>query len=123
MSPMSQYPSSKLGFLIDTDARPIRASKIAREAVASGVHSLPLLADVLRARGLDWVVCNLTTRDLEMCGVYVAKVVVPGMLPVSGGRAPRYMFRNLDRVRSVAKHYGIGNVSLDSINLDTQPFL
>jgi ribosomal protein S12 methylthiotransferase accessory factor len=67
-------------FLLDSTAmRPVREV----DAVEDPARDLAWSLDAVRARGLDAVVVDTTTRDVSAAGFSVPKVFVPGTVPLS----------------------------------------
>lgn len=106
-------------FLLDSPHRRALAD-IEVDVGADADARLRFLLNRLRAKGMDAVAVDLTTDELREIGVWVVRVVIPGLMPMS----PVHRARFLDhpRLYDYPELAGYGRPSEDSINPLPQPF-
>ena len=76
-----------------------------------GINSLNeifgMLTENLKSKGLETIIINQTSEELEKSYLYCVKVLVPGMLPMTFGHINRRV-ENLDRIHEIGQQYGRG---------------
>jgi ribosomal protein S12 methylthiotransferase accessory factor len=95
-------------------------SELAIPAPADGAGRLRVLLDRLRAIGSDAVVVDLTTDEVREAGLWVVRVIVPGLLPMSPVYRGRYL--GTPRLYEYPEKAGYGRFTEDDINPAPQPF-
>jgi len=81
---------------------------------------LDFLVERLASRGCDVVAVDISTRESEMAGVHVVKVVVPQLVPLSFVHSARFL--GSPRVVSAPAAMGHPGRSLETVTDDPQPF-
>jgi ribosomal protein S12 methylthiotransferase accessory factor len=69
--------------------RPLSEMRI--DAPADGAGRLGYLVERLRAAGMDAIAVDLTTDEIRATGLWVVRVVIPGLLPMSTVSRARYL--------------------------------
>lgn len=120
-----QQAEERLDFLLN-DNRPLRTFD---EEFKEGVKHLDLTDDLqdilekLHQRGLDVLVVNQTTPELQKNGLHCVKVLIPGMLPMTFGH---HLTRvtGLDRVLNVPMELGYVKqpLTMEQLNPYPHPF-
>lgn len=107
------------GFLLDTpNARPLDEMEI--DAPADEAGRLRYLLDRLHAMGMDVVAVDLTTDELRELGIWVVRVVIPGLMPMSSVQRGRFLGH--PRLYQYARHAGLAGFSEADVNPVPQPF-
>jgi len=81
---------------------------------------LRVLLQRLAAMDTDVVAVDLTTRDLREAGVWVVRVVIPGLMPMTSMQRGRFL--GTPRLYDYPKAAGFGALSESEINPAPQPF-
>ena len=81
---------------------------------------LRYLLDRLRAKGMDAVAVDLTTDELRELGVWVVRVVIPGLMPMSPHQRGRFLGH--PRLYAYPEQAGYGRITEADINPLPQPF-
>lgn len=107
------------GFLLD---HPRRRSlhDVGLPAPVGAPARLQFLLERLRTLGTDVIAVDLTTRDLRAVGVWVVRVVIPGLLPMSSIHRARFLGH--PRLYEYPKAAGFGTLTEAGINPLPQPF-
>jgi len=89
----------------------------------SGSSSWAALLSTFRSLNLDILVVDLTSPEASSCGLTVAKVLVPGMMPMTFGHSMNRV-AHLDRVLNVPMQLGYYDqpLLLDELNPYPHPF-
>lgn len=109
----------EFGFLLDTPHR--RAlSAVGRTAPDGEQARLAFLLERLRALGMDAIAVDLTTRDLRELGIWVVRVVIPGLMPMTSTQRGRFLAH--PRLYDYPKAAGFGTLTEADVNPAPQPF-
>jgi ribosomal protein S12 methylthiotransferase accessory factor len=110
---------SGFDFLLNTPNRRVLAD-MEVDVGTDPAERLRFLLGRLREKGMDAVAVDLTTDELRELGVWVIRVVIPGLMPMS----PNYRARFLDhpRLYEYPERAGYGRLHEDQINPLPQPF-
>ena len=95
-------------------------SDIGLPAPEGDVARLRLLLQRLAALDTDVVAVDLTTRDLREAGVWVVRVVIPGLMPMTSMQRGRFL--GTPRLYDYPRAAGFGDLSESDINPAPQPF-
>jgi ribosomal protein S12 methylthiotransferase accessory factor len=106
-------------FLLDTPRRRALAD-VGRPAPAGDRERLRFLVQRLREIGTDVIAVDLTTDDLRESGVWVVRVVIPGLMPMSSIHRARFLGH--PRLYEYPKAAGFGALTEADINPYPQPF-
>ncbi len=110
---------SAFDFLLDTPGR--RALRdVGLPAPTGDEARLCFLVERLRALGTDVVAVDLTTQDLRAAGVWVVRVVIPGLMPMSSVHRARFLGH--PRLYDYPKSAGFGALCEADVNPLPQPF-
>lgn len=81
---------------------------------------LKTLVERLRRMGTDVIAVDLTTRDLRELGIWVVRVVIPGLMPMTSTQRGRFLGH--PRLYDYPKSAGFGPLSEADVNPAPQPF-
>jgi ribosomal protein S12 methylthiotransferase accessory factor len=81
---------------------------------------LRFLVDRLRALDMDAVAVDLTTDELRDVGLWVVRVVIPGLMPMSPVQRGRFLGH--PRLYAYPEKAGFGRLSASDLNPAPQPF-
>jgi ribosomal protein S12 methylthiotransferase accessory factor len=110
---------SAFDFLLKGSARrPLSAVEI--DAPQDGRSRLRLLIDRLKAIGSDAIAVDITTDEVRAAGLWVVRVVTPGLLPMS--TIYRARFLGHARLYTYPEQAGFGTRVEGDINPAPQPF-
>lgn len=107
------------GFLLDSSRRRSLAD-VGLRAPQGGEARLRFLLERLRTIGTDVIAVDLTTRDLREAGVWVVRVVIPGLMPMTSIQRARFLGH--PRLYDYTKAAGFGTLTEANINPLPQPF-
>lgn len=114
---------SDFDFLLGrTASRPLGAigcSSLANPE-ASDEQQLRFLVDRLKALGLEAVALDLTTDELRDVGLWVVRVIIPSLVPISFVYRARYL--GTPRIEETARRWGRGALADVEINPGPLPF-
>lgn len=106
-------------FLLNTpNAKPL--ADIAIDAPADEPGQLKYLLDRLAAMGMDVAAIDLTTDELRELGIWVVRVVIPGLMPMSTVQRGRFLGH--PRLYQYARDAGLANFTEKDVNPVPQPF-
>jgi ribosomal protein S12 methylthiotransferase accessory factor len=106
-------------FLLDSAGqRPL--ARIGQPAPSDDAGRLAWLIARLKAMGMDILALDLTTRDLRALGVWVVRVVIPGLMPMTSTHRGRFLGH--PRLYEYPRAAGFGALSEADINPAPQPF-
>jgi ribosomal protein S12 methylthiotransferase accessory factor len=106
-------------FLIDTpNTRTL--DQVSIDAPAGDGAKLRYLLDRLRALGMDVFAVDLTTRELRELGIWVVRVVIPGLMPMTSDYRARFL--GTPRLYEYPERAGFGRLRECDINPEPQPF-
>jgi ribosomal protein S12 methylthiotransferase accessory factor len=106
-------------FLLNTPNR-IELSQMKLDAPTDEKGRLNFLIKRLRQMGMDIIAVDLTTDELRELGVWVVRVVIPGLMPMSADYRARFL--GTPRLYDYPKNAGFGSITEDDINRAPQPF-
>ncbi|MDP5210778.1 YcaO-like family protein [Microbulbifer sp. 2205BS26-8] len=106
-------------FLLETPNRK-SLSDIQVDAPADEQGQLRFLLDRLKAMGMEVVAVDLTTDELRELGIWVVRVVIPGLMPMSSVQRGRFLGH--PRLYEYPRHAGYGALTEETINPIPQPF-
>lgn len=86
----------------------------------SDAQGLASLVSRLRSLGMEAIAIDLTTEELRRAGLWVVRVIVPQLMPISFVHRARYL--GTPRLFEYARHSGAGNLNSSSINPGPMPF-
>jgi len=112
--------SSSFDFLVDSATPPVRLVDMGVTGLRTPHDKLDFLVERLASRGCDVVAVDISTRESEMAGVHVVKVVVPQLVPLSFVHSARFL--GSPRVVSAPAAMGHPGRSLETVTDDPQPF-
>jgi len=110
-------------FLLDGEARTDVGAMAARagfDTAATDEDKLAILIDRLRAGGHDVIAVDLTTDELRAAGLWVVRVVIPGLMPFTTVHRARYL--GTPRLYEYPRRAGFVPRDEADINPDPQPF-
>lgn len=110
---------AEFDFLLESGRRRTLAA-MEIDAPASGAGRLAFLLDRLAAMGMDAVAVDLTTDEVRDAGLWVVRVVIPGLLPMSTMHRARYLGH--PRLYDYPRDAGFGVLTEDDVNPAPQPF-
>jgi len=106
-------------FLIDTPTRrPLEDMAI--DAPRDDAGRLRVLLERLRALQMDVIAVDLTTRELRELGIWVVRVVIPDLMPMTSHYRARFL--GTPRLYDYPRKAGFGALDERDINPQPQPF-
>jgi ribosomal protein S12 methylthiotransferase accessory factor len=87
---------------------------------ADSESKLRLLVERLRALGMDAVAVDLTTDEIRQAGLFVVRVVIPDLMPMSPVYRARFL--GTPRLYEYPERAGFGVLSESDINPEPMPF-
>lgn len=106
-------------FLLDNPAR-CSLEQVGLHAPDGDPTRLRFLIERLRAIGTDVIAVDLTTRELRDVGVWVVRVVIPGLMPMTSVQRARFLGH--PRLYAYPEAAGFGALTEADINPYPQPF-
>ena len=95
-------------------------SELALEDVETPRQQLNFLLDRLREKKFEAFAVDLTTDELRDAGLFVFRVLIPDLVPMSPVHSGRFLGH--PRLYSYSAAAGFGTRTLDDVNLAPQPF-
>jgi ribosomal protein S12 methylthiotransferase accessory factor len=112
---------SDFDFLLKGEGRTsLNAMRTELPANASEGQALGFLIDRLRSLGMEAVAVDLTTDELRDCGLWVVRVIIPQLVPISFVHRARYL--GTQRIYEQARRFGIRNLNAETVNPGPMPF-
>jgi ribosomal protein S12 methylthiotransferase accessory factor len=106
-------------FLLDSP-HSVALPDMAIDAPADEPGRLRYLLRRLSAMGMEVVAVDLTTDELRELGIWVVRVVIPGLMPM--GSVQRGRFLGHPRLYDYPRDAGFGTLTEDDVNPYPQPF-
>ena len=106
-------------FLLNSK-RNIQLNDIASWKEESDKIKLKKVLEIFRSKNMNIVAVDLTTDELRELGIWVIRVVIPGLVPMSPVHRARFLGH--PRLYSYPKSMGFGSLCEDDINPAPQPF-
>jgi ribosomal protein S12 methylthiotransferase accessory factor len=89
-------------------------------APTSDVERLERLLALLEAKGFDAIALDLTTDEVREAGLWVVRVVIPQLMPISFVHRARYL--GTPRLHDYARQVGLGELREQDIQAGPIPF-
>jgi ribosomal protein S12 methylthiotransferase accessory factor len=106
-------------FLLNSDKN-IQLNDIASWKEECDKQKLKKVLEIFRSKNMNIVAVDLTTDELRELGIWVIRVVIPGLMPMSPVHRARFLGH--PRLYSYPESMGFGSLCEDDINPAPQPF-
>lgn len=114
--------SAEFDFLLNSSTnRPcVHVDTLVRHECTSAVDELRYLVRVLGEADMEVYVVDISTRESELAGIFVVKVVIPALMPLSFVHSARFLRH--PRLIDGPKAMGYAGRTIDTVNPMPQPF-